>query len=52
MLDSELLEDPNWPLRKACYNLYHVMNHANLFAGGYPDQAKGIIENIISAVNN
>ncbi|NSL53686.1 fructosamine kinase family protein [Uliginosibacterium aquaticum] len=36
----------NWPLaegyeqRKALYNLYHVLNHLNLFGGGYLRQAE------------
>jgi len=39
-----------WPLpkgyarRKALYNLYHVLNHANLFGGGYAHQAQRMID--------
>jgi fructosamine-3-kinase len=38
-----------WPLaagyeaRKNLYNLYHVLNHANLFGGGYIRQAENMI---------
>lgn len=38
-----------WPLdvgygeRKTLYNLYHVLNHANLFGGGYAAQAHQMI---------
>ena len=36
-----------WPLdqaagtRRTLYNLYHVLNHFNLFGGGYGRQAEG-----------
>ncbi|HTY98347.1 MAG TPA: fructosamine kinase family protein [Rhodocyclaceae bacterium] len=39
----------SWPLaegfeaRKTLYNLYHVLNHFNLFGGGYLGQAKRMI---------
>ena len=33
--------------RKSIYNLYHILNHFNLFGGGYGSQAKRIIEQII-----
>ncbi len=41
-----------WPLpeghmeRKRIYNLYHVLNHANLFGGSYPQQAQSIIDQV------
>lgn len=38
-------------IRKHCYNLYHVLNHANLFGGGYLSQANGMVRSIISAIN-
>lgn len=31
--------DPGYALRKDLYNLYHVLNHANLFGGTYAAQA-------------
>ena len=34
---------PGWRSRTPLYALYHVMNHATLFGGGYVDQALGII---------
>ncbi|HFD91662.1 MAG TPA: fructosamine kinase family protein [Gammaproteobacteria bacterium] len=43
-----------WPLpegyamRKHLYNLYHILNHANLFGGGYVDQAANIIDRLLS----
>ncbi len=42
-----------WPLpadyerRKPLYNLYHVLNHANLFGGGYASEAARIIEDLL-----
>ncbi len=45
-----------WPLdagyraRKNLYNLYHVLNHFNLFGGGYAAQAKRLIEELLSEV--
>lgn len=45
-----------WPLppayetRKTLYNLYHVLNHLNLFGGGYLAQARGMIERLLAAV--
>lgn len=42
-----------WPLdggykqRKTLYNLYHILNHFNLFGGGYGSQANRMIEQIL-----
>jgi len=42
-----------WPLtegyerRKILYNLYHILNHANLFGGSYADQAQRMIWQLI-----
>ncbi|MBD2567854.1 fructosamine kinase family protein [Anabaena lutea] len=33
--------------RKTIYNLYHVLNHFNLFGGGYSSQANQMIERIL-----
>jgi fructosamine-3-kinase len=33
--------------RKPIYNLYHVLNHFNLFGGGYTSQANRMIEKIL-----
>ena len=44
---SQQSEDPNRAARRDWYNLYHVLNHANLFGGGYLNQAKAIIRQII-----
>ena len=39
------LED-GYQERKAIYNLYHILNHFNLFGGGYGSQAKRIIQQL------
>ncbi|MEL6581447.1 MAG: fructosamine kinase family protein [Cyanobacteria bacterium J06621_12] len=39
--------DHGYEQRKNIYNLYHVLNHFNLFGGGYGNQARRIIEKII-----
>ena len=43
-----------WPLdagyatRKTLYNLYHILNHLNLFGGGYLSQSQGMIERLVA----
>ena len=39
---------PGYPTRKTLYNLYHVLNHANLFGGGYAAQAERMIERLLA----
>ena len=39
--------DSGYGQRKSIYNLYHVLNHFNLFGGGYANQAKTIIQRLI-----
>jgi protein-ribulosamine 3-kinase len=34
--------------REALYNLYHVLNHLNLFGGGYAAQAERMIEQLLA----
>jgi fructosamine-3-kinase len=40
--------DQGYETRKTLYNLYHVLNHFNLFGGGYASQANRMIEKILS----
>ena len=40
--------DAGYPLRRNLYNLYHVLNHANLFGGGYAAQAQAMIGRLLS----
>lgn len=46
----------NWPLdagyamRRELYNLYHILNHANLFGGGYARQAEQSMRALLAGV--
>jgi len=40
--------DDGYKQRKTLYNLYHILNHFNLFGGGYASQANRMIEQILS----
>jgi protein-ribulosamine 3-kinase len=48
--------ESEWPLddgatqRVTLYNLYHVLNHLNLFGGGYGAQAEAMIERLLAEV--
>jgi fructosamine-3-kinase len=43
-----------WPLdagyaeRRELYNLYHILNHANLFGGGYVRQARQMMQSLLA----
>jgi fructosamine-3-kinase len=39
--------DRGYQQRKAIYNLYHVLNHFNLFGGGYGSQANRTIQQLM-----
>jgi len=40
--------DDGYSTRKTLYNLYHVLNHFNLFGGGYLSQAEGMMRRLIA----
>ncbi len=40
--------DSGYAERRELYNLYHVLNHANLFGGGYAAQAQRTIERLLA----
>lgn len=40
--------DPGYRVRKQLYNLYHVLNHFNLFGGGYAAQAEAMIGRLLA----
>jgi fructosamine-3-kinase len=40
--------DAGYSVRKSLYNLYHVLNHFNLFGGGYASQARNMIESLLA----
>lgn len=41
--------DPGYRERRDLYNLYHVLNHLNLFGGGYLRQAQEMIDRLLAA---
>lgn len=43
--------DQGYTVRKTLYNLYHIINHLNLFGGGYGGQAERMIEHLLSEVS-
>ncbi|MDD5389508.1 MAG: fructosamine kinase family protein [Gallionellaceae bacterium] len=40
--------DAGYRVRRHLYNLYHVLNHFNLFGGGYAAQAEGMIGRLLA----
>jgi fructosamine-3-kinase len=40
--------DPGYGVRKQLYNLYHVLNHLNLFGGGYAGQAERLMQALLA----
>jgi fructosamine-3-kinase len=40
--------DRGYPVRKTLYNLYHILNHFNMFGGGYARQAQRMTESLLS----
>ncbi|MES1981400.1 MAG: fructosamine kinase family protein [Pseudomonadota bacterium] len=44
--------DPGYVQRKTLYNLYHILNHANLFGGGYLRQAEAMMQRLNLAAGN
>jgi fructosamine-3-kinase len=43
--------DEGYAVRKTLYNLYHIINHLNLFGGGYGSQAERMIEHLLGEVS-
>jgi len=39
--------DAGYKTRKKLYNLYHILNHFNLFGGGYLSQARSMISQLL-----
>lgn len=40
-----------YPQRRMLYNLYHILNHLNLFGGGYRAQAERLIGQLLAELN-
>jgi protein-ribulosamine 3-kinase len=41
---------PGAAVRSELYNLYHVLNHANMFGAGYARQARAMIDHLLAEV--
>ena len=39
--------DPGYAVRRKLYNVYHILNHLNMFGGGYHAQAQGMIDSLL-----
>ena len=48
--NNALKLDDGYATRKTLYNLYHILNHLNLFGSGYRSQAIGMIKKLLSEV--
>jgi fructosamine-3-kinase len=46
--DAAWPREPGYAVRRDVYNLYHVLNHLNLFGGSYRGQAISMIERALS----
>lgn len=42
--------DAGYKVRKTFYNLYHILNHFNLFGGGYGSQAGSMIDRLLAEI--
>lgn len=42
--------DPGYNTRKTLYNLYHILNHLNLFGGGYLGQSERMLDALLSEI--
>ena len=48
--NDAFLLDSGYKTRKTLYNLYHILNHLNLFGGGYSGQAERMTEQLLSEI--
>jgi fructosamine-3-kinase len=42
--------EPGYATRRTLYNLYHVLNHLNLFGGSYGAEAEAMIGRLLAEV--
>ena len=42
--------DDGFAVRKTFYNIYHIINHLNLFGGGYHGQAINMLEQVLAEI--
>jgi fructosamine-3-kinase len=50
--DGAWSPEPGADERTRLYNLYHVLNHLNLFGGGYLSQAQAMIDRLLAATGS
>lgn len=43
--------DAGYDTRRELYNLYHILNHANLFGGGYAQQAGQMMQRLLAKLS-
>ena len=43
--------DSGYEVRRDLYNLYHILNHYNLFGGGYANQALAVTRRLLAETN-
>jgi len=43
--------DSGYSTRKTLYNLYHILNHLNLFGSSYQQQAQNMIDSLLSEIS-
>jgi protein-ribulosamine 3-kinase len=43
--------DDGFELRKTFYNIYHIINHLNMFGGGYHGQAVHMLEQVLAEID-
>lgn len=44
--------DSGYRVRRELYNLYHILNHANLFGGGYAAQAEAMMDRLLAEIGS
>jgi fructosamine-3-kinase len=49
--DAVIPPQPGANERVDIYNLYHLLNHANLFGGGYIDQSRACLQGLARTMN-
>jgi fructosamine-3-kinase len=40
--------DSGYQVRRLLYNLYHILNHLNLFGTGYLGRAQGMVDRLLA----
>lgn len=44
--------DDGFEMRKTFYNIYHIINHLNMFGGGYHGRAVQMMKSVLAALNS